>query len=265
MYVILDRCKTYVYLFKKINKYEAIILNISVEESIKELQEDIIEKQNQIELIKNIDWNKPVDEKTWHEICETPLRTSNLLCSLVKNTFSDAEDIIVSCNYVFFKLYDFRCALPTSRCDGIYIETGWYQKDNGQPTLPETISQYHMRRYFQLKDNKENWEVLFDERLSSYKSYKKWIKFIMWFGHYKWKKVNREKWEKIFTENQNKLDRMINEYNQTRKEMYEKTKIMVEIVIPELKKFSMKVYKLKESDLLTPQKIAELEGFKIPL
>lgn len=68
-----------------------------------------------------------------------------------------------------------------------FIETGWYQKDDGQPTLPETISQYHMRMYFQAKDNKENWEILFNERLSSYKSCRKWIKFIMWFGYYKWK------------------------------------------------------------------------------
>lgn len=237
--------------------------NCDVEEAIKDLQEDIMEKQNQIELIKGIDWNKPLNEKIWHEICETPLRISDLLGVLVKNIFPNAEDISIGCNYVYFNLYGFKCALPTSRCNGTYIETGWYQKDNGQPTLPESFSQYHMRKYFQAKDNKENWEVLFDERLSNYKSCKKWIKFIMWFGHYKWKKIDRAKWEEVFAENQNKLDRMINKYNQERKEMYEKTKQMVEIVIPELKRFSMKVYKLKNSDWLTPQKIAELEGFKI--
>ena len=44
--------------------------------------------------------------------------------------------------------------------------------------------------------------------------------------------------------------------------MYEKTKIMVDIVIPELKWFSMNVYKLKSSDWRTPQEIAELEGFE---
>ena len=166
-------------------------LEISVEEAIKDLQEDIAEKQNQIELIKNIDWNKPVNEETWHKICDTPLRTSDLLGVLVKNIFPEAENIDVGCNYVSFDLYGFRCALPTSRCNGAYIETGWYKKDNGHPTLPETISQYHMRRYFQAKDDKENWEVLFNERLSSYKSCRKWIKFIMWFGHYKWKNVHR--------------------------------------------------------------------------
>ena len=84
----------------------------------------------------------------------------------------------------------------------------------------------------------------------------------MWFGHYKWKNIRREKWEEIFIENQNKLDRMIEKYNQIRKEMHEKTKIMVEIVIPELKRFSMNVYKLRSSDWRTPQEIAELEGFE---
>ena len=238
-------------------------MEISVEEAIKDLQEDIAEKQNQIELIKNIDWNKPVNEETWHKICDTPLRTSDLLGVLVKNIFPEAENINIGCNYISFDLYGFRCALPTSRYNGVYIETGWYKKDNGHPTLPETISQYHMRRYFQAKDDKENWEVLFNERLSSYKSCRKWIKFIMWFGHYKWKNVHREKWEEVFVENQNKLDRMIKKYNQTRKEMHEKTKTMVKSVIPELNRFSMNVYKLKSNDWRTPQEIAELEGFEL--
>ena len=187
-----------------------------MEEAIKDLQEDIAEKQNKIELIKNIDWNKPVNEETWHQICDTPLRISDLLGVLVKNIFPEAENINIGCNDVSFDLYRFRCALPTSRCNGVYIETGWYQKDDGQPTLPESFSQYHMRKYFQAKDNKENWEVLFNERLSSYTSCHKWIKFIMWFGHYKWKNVHREIWEEAFVENQNKLDRMIEKYNQTR-------------------------------------------------
>ena len=45
--------------------------------------------------------------------------------------------------------------------------------------------------------------------------------------------------------------------------MHEKTKIMVEIVIPELKRFSMNVYKLRSSDWRTPQEIAESEGFEL--
>ena len=71
-------------------------MEISVEEAIKDLQEDITEKQNQIELIKNIDWNKPVNEETWHQICDTPLRTSDLLGFLVKNIFPEAENINIS-------------------------------------------------------------------------------------------------------------------------------------------------------------------------
>ena len=56
---------------------------------------------------------------------------------------------------------------------------------------------------------------------------------------------------------------MIEKYNQERKEMHEKTKTMVEAAIPELRKFSMNVYKLKSSDWRTPQEIAELEGFEL--
>lgn len=60
---------------------------MSVEEAIKDLQEDINKKQSQIDLIKSIDWSKPVNEDIWHEICETPLRSSDLLSIYLKIFF----------------------------------------------------------------------------------------------------------------------------------------------------------------------------------
>ena len=240
-------------------------MEISVEEAIKDLEEDISEKKNQIELIKSIDWSRPVNEKTWHEICETPLRSSDLLSVLLKNIFPDAEEINVHCNYVYFKLHGFKCGLPTSRCNGTYIDTGWYEKDNGKPTSYGTIHQYKMTKYFEAKDNKENWEILFNHRISHCDYYKKWVKFLLWFGYYKWKDDKREEWEKVIKENQENLEKSIDRYNQKRKEMYERTKTMVEVVIPELKKFSMKVYKLYEHNWRTPEEIAKFEGFDLEI
>ena len=46
-------------------------------------------------------------EDTWHKICFTSLRTSDLMGRLLKNIFPDAEDIKVDCNYVMFTLYGF--------------------------------------------------------------------------------------------------------------------------------------------------------------
>lgn len=239
-------------------------MGISIEDAIKDIDESINEKKTQIGIIKNIDWNKPVNEKTWHKICETPLRSSDLLGDLLKNIFPDAEDINVHCNYVYFTLYGFKCAIPTTRCTGIHIDTSWYEKNYGKPKHYNTIHQEYMIKYFNAKDNKENWEVLFNYRFSSYSHYNKLAKFILWFGYYKWKDDKRDEIEKEIKENQEEFEEIIDIYYQKRKEMYEKTKIMVETVIPELRKFSMEVYKLEPNGWrISPYEIAELEGFEI--
>lgn len=244
---------------KYINMEEAV-------EAINDLQEEIKEKQNQIELIKNINWSKPVDEKTWHAICETSLRTSDLLKILVTNTFPDAQNIIIHPNYVYFDLYGFECAIPTSRNEGIYINTNWYQKDFGEPTSADTNLQCRMKEYFEAKDNKENWEILFNKRLPGYKSHRKWVKFIMWFCYYKWKNDHRDNWEETFAVSQKHLEQKIDSYHKTRKEMHERTKLMVGVVIPKLSKFSPNVSNLQDCNnlfTLSLNEIAESEGFSL--
>lgn len=100
-------------------------------EAIKENEEKINELKNQNTFMQTIDFSKPVDEETWHKICETPLQTSQLLGILVKNTFPEAEDIIVHCNYVYFTLLGFKVQIPTFRSWGINIDTSWYKTDWG--------------------------------------------------------------------------------------------------------------------------------------
>lgn len=154
------------------SRKEVIKIEKSINEALQELQEEIDEKQNQISLIKNIDWSKPVDEEVWHEICETPLRSSDLLGVLVKNIFPDAENINVYCNYVYFSLDGFECGLPTSRCNGVYIKTDWYKKDNGEPSSPYFANHSVMKKYFDAKDNGEHWNTLFKYRLPYLSHYK---------------------------------------------------------------------------------------------
>ncbi len=183
----------------------------SINEALQELQKEINEKQNQMNLIKNIDWNKSVKEEVWHEICETPLRSSDLLGVMVKNIFPDAENINVNCNYVYFSLDGFECRLPTSRCNGVYIKTDWYKKDYGEPSNPYFANHSVMKKYFDAKDNGEHWDVLFKYRIPYLASYKKWIRFILWFGYYKWKSDHRENWEEIFKEDETSFIERVNE------------------------------------------------------
>lgn len=218
-----------------------------IKEALDELQEDINKKQNQIDLIKNMDWSKSVNEEEWHKVCETPLRSSDLLSVLVKNIFPDAENINVGCNYVYFDLYGFNCGLPTSRLNGIYIKTDWYKKDNDKPDNPYWANRINMKKYFDAKDSGDHWDILFRYRLPNLTSYKKWIRFILWFGYYRWKNDNRTEWEKEFRKDEFHFERRVREYHEERKIIHEKTINMINILIPELKKFSDKIHIFDES------------------
>lgn len=245
-------------------------MNQLIEETIQEIQEEIKEKQYQLNLIKSIDWDQPVDEDTWHQICETSLRSSDLLGILVKNTFPNAKNIEVGCNYIFFSLHGFMCGIPTSRTHEIYVETRWYTKDRGEPNRNENNQCQQMRKYFQAKDNNENWEPLFDalylsnhfEHLPDQKMPKRWVKFILWFGYYRWKNDHRDKWENIFEMHQKHYEEKLNFYYHTRKTMHENAKIMMEQVVPELKTFSENIHKFpgEPFDLYEIAKLEKLQG-----
>lgn len=226
---------------------EVIKIEKSINEALQELQEEINEKQNQISLIKNIDWSKPVDEEVWHEICETPLRSSDLLETIVKNIFPEAENIKVGCNYVYFKLYGFDCGLPTSRCYGVYIKTDWYKKDSGEPCNPYFGSHMNMKKYFDAKDDNKKWDILFKYRFPYQSSYRKWIRFILWFGYYKWKDDHRKEWEEVFKKDEISFKKRVENYCDERKMIHQNSVKMVNILFPELQKFSDKIHTLDSS------------------
>lgn len=93
------------------------------------LQDAVNEKMELLTLVRSLNTSKPVNEKTWHKITLTPLRTSKAVMSaLTKSIFPDAEDIIVGCNAVQCHLYGFVVQIPTSVETCIYIDTSWYEK-----------------------------------------------------------------------------------------------------------------------------------------
>ena len=135
-------------------------MQYTVEEAVKDLLEEKQEIENRISLIQSIDWNKPVTEDVWHEICETPIRGTDLLKILVTNIFPEAEEIKVGANYVNFKLRGFDIQIPTSRCRGINIGTNWYKDPNTVCIEPRAHSETttYMKMYFDAVDNKEGWK-----------------------------------------------------------------------------------------------------------
>ena len=90
-------------------------------EDIEEAQKKIAEEKQYIELIRNLDTTQTVTEKKWHELCETPIRYSDILKIFVRNMWSEADNIKITANSVRFGLYGFTVSIPTSRCMGIEI------------------------------------------------------------------------------------------------------------------------------------------------
>ena len=106
-----------------------------------------------------IDFSKPINEEEWHEICKTPLRSSDILCVIIRNIFPQAKNIKRYSNCVVFDLLDFSISIPTSNCRGISISTKWYIPDKDIPKLE--LEHYdnilRLKKYFELVDTKSVW------------------------------------------------------------------------------------------------------------
>lgn len=205
-------------------------------DAIQENEEEINKLKSQNAFMQTIDFSKPVDEETWHKICETPLRTSQLLGILVKNTFPEAEDIVVHCNYVYFTLLGFKVQIPTYRSQGINVDADWYKRDRGTPQLHLSEAQKNMLKYYEALDNGESWRTLAKLRLPYYKD---WTLPFVWFLKYKWKKLDRDGFERQIEEMEDNLEKRIENYKQERKDMHDKALLLRETVLPMLDNFSI--------------------------
>lgn len=242
-----------------------------IAEAIESLAEEILECKEQIEVVKNIDFNAPVDEDTWHEICLTPLRTSDLMGKLLKNIFPNAEDIKVGSNYVVFTLYGFKCFLPTSDYYNIEVDTSWYIKDKGLETFPEYCKRTG-RRVIPLQEEylkiekpafKQKINYVFDT--PRYKNMPYWKKIFLYIRYYSVYKIATKDRIKILNDCNivHKLyDDYVARYCKDRKEMQLNIDRMNKILLPELMKFTknIKAHGNQFNGYLSPQELIETEG-----
>lgn len=213
-----------------------------VSEAIEELNLEIASANEKISLIESIDISKPVTEEQWHNICETPLRYSNLLAVLVKNTFPLAENILVHCNYVYFDMLGFKVQIPTSRCQGINVDTSWYRKDNGEPTKIYSDTIEDMIKYFNAVDNKLGWYECAKHRLTYGKTCKKWFLFIVWWFKYRWKDPKRKQFEEVKSQQEQAYKERVKNYRSHRKDIKNKTETLLNELLPLLNEFSTQHY-----------------------
>ena len=211
-----------------------------INDAINRLKEEISFKEELVKTLQELDIEKTVDEEKWHILCESPLRNSTVLCQILKNIFPKATNIKLQPNYIKFELYDFGCRIPITRCRGIEVDTYWWRRIR----LPEKIYNnitHIMYKYFLAKDEKANWKILFDLRLNSLDYYPTFIKFLMWFGKYKWKDDHRTEWENEFKRQYDEYLKNVEEAQKNILEMNTKAKNFFYVLIPELSKFSKKI------------------------
>jgi len=222
------------------------------------INQEIDEKISQLEYIKSLNFNEPLTEIEWHRICKTPMKDSNLLCDFVKCIFQDAEKIEKKSNCVCFCLYGFWCEIPISISDEILVDMNWYKPER---EIKEEYfgNELQMKRYFEAKDSKENWEVLMDYRFPSYKSAQKWFKFFLWHLKYKRKDDHREEWEILFKKREQFFQDRKEQYLKERLEMHKKAEKMVHILFPELRKFTNTINEIKPC-YFTFEEIMRMEG-----
>ena len=160
------------------------------ENAVAILQSEIKKKREQIDLIKSIDVTKPINEKVWHELCETPIRNSDLLKIIVHTMWPDAVKIVLGANCVRFELYGFIVSIPTSRCMGVEIipDLAFDYFDEKEPVFKPSAETKRMLEYLEKKDTETDWYTLFrlkvPEKILNVK-YRKWYAWYLWQRKYK--------------------------------------------------------------------------------
>ena len=224
-------------------------MNQEVANAICSIDEEIAELNKRKELLQKIDLTKPIDEDLWHELCETELRYSDVLCDIIRIIFPNAENINRSCNYVFFEIKNFKISIPISRCRGINVDTSWYQYSKKPKYIyyPDTI-EYDMKKYFELKNSGGSWQEMVKLRIhNTYHRYKQWYLAVLWFGKYKWKDDNQQYWEEKFKSIEKKYYEKVKKVDKENSTIKEKRRVFLKEIIPEIEKFSTKHYKYEDS------------------
>lgn len=95
----------------------------------RDIKEELKGLQTKLELIENFNENSAATPELFQLLCDTPIRGTKLLERVVQNTFPMATNIHTSPNYIYFRLYDVLCELPTWRCKNACINMDWWKDD----------------------------------------------------------------------------------------------------------------------------------------
>lgn len=230
------------------------------------LQDAVNEKMELLTLVRSLNTSKSVNEKTWHKITLTPLRTSKAVMSaLTKSIFPDAEDIVVGCNAVQFHLYGFVVQIPTSVETCIYIDTSWYKKKTEIKSFEcWSYNQYNCLQNF-LDDKSPSISAKVRYAVGNW--YSKPRELMIYLMHRKEieEKCNKNKLEAKLADAKESYDKYCKTQTEKAQFNHEQAEKMANVMLPELRKFSNRFFNVRSgcSNSLDVNEILKKEGFTL--
>lgn len=195
---------------------------------LNEMKNKLNELNKEIKFIEDLKIGK-VDEETWHKICLTPIRYDyKILKEIAKATFPEGYNFNCCSNEIEFNINGFLVTVPTTGCRGINIKLDWYSHGKNYEYKPNNRF-YKMRKYFELLDSGNyTWYDLAKTR-RTYDTNKVNL-FLWWFLKAKWHKVDRERWENAFNNEDKENEIRLKKYNLKVKDVEDKLKKINETI-----------------------------------
>lgn len=224
----------------------------NISEAIEVLKEEIKERENFINILENVNLEEKLTEEKWHDLCQTQLRTNPLMGKFLLNIFPEAKDVKVGCNYVSFILYDIKCAIPTSFCRGIDIDTSWYRKierDKPNFKVPRKIEAWF--EYDEALKTKKSWKEKAKIRSKcsdNHRNLTKFGLFCFWFFKWKWEKFDVKIWEEHLKTEEFLFEERVKKYEKLLEERESKVDILFNKVIPTLSIFTNRFHRYNGCD-----------------
>lgn len=214
------------------------------------IRSDIADKQEQIKFIEELDETRPVTEEQWTYICNTPLRTSNILIDIIKAIFPDSEKAELHEEEVEFCLHGFVCYISTMGIHGIGIDMSWYKYIRQYGEFADEMDQECKRiiEYLNIKEptvyDKVDYVYPFKPGHMKVFYYSKAEKDKLWNDN-KEEIINRtdpERLQRILTIKEIQYEKRVVENKIERRVQQRKITTLTDNVLPDLNKFTDNVH-----------------------
>ena len=217
----------------------------TIESSISALQSEINKKNKQLSILKWLtQQTTPITEEEWIELIKPFTTDSKFHECLLKHIFPDAEYVRSQKDFITFRLYDFKCKIPTTGIPYVEVDTSWYTKYEPKD-FDSWLETYNPRIYKYLTVNSPKYEDKLDYYFGpGIHTYEKLKKLLFYVFNYKKinKAISQDTVDKIYSFYKEEYNKTVQLWTDIAKKCHENTVILKEKLLPELHRFTQSVY-----------------------